>query len=98
MKLNWIYQNESFEKEILCLQRDNPVPKNSTILRLDPTITDKLLRVGERLKSTELSLKCHSHIIIDKNHPLAAYKIPSWNQLTLWEGAHFIKHKKKSIG
>ena len=70
-------QNESFEKEILCLEKGNPVPKNSAILRLDPSITDELLRVGGRLKSTELSLKCHSQIIIDKNHPLVAYKIPS---------------------
>ena len=40
--------------EILHLQKSNPVPKNSTILSLDPTFTDKLLRVRRCLKSTEL--------------------------------------------
>ena len=52
-------ENESFQKEILRLQKGNPVPKNSTILSLDPTFTDKLLRAGGCLKSTELSLKCY---------------------------------------
>ena len=64
----------------------NPVPKNSTILSLEPAFTDNLLRVGGRLKSTELSLKCHSQIIIDKNHPLAALLIKYHHEINLHSG------------
>ena len=52
-------ENESFQKEIVRLQKGNPVPKNSAILSLDPTFIDKLLRAEVCLKSTELSLKCY---------------------------------------
>ena len=45
-------QSESFREEILRLQKGNPVSKNSTIRSLDPTFSDKLLRVTGRLKST----------------------------------------------
>ena len=79
-------QSESFQKEILPLQKGNPVPKNSTILSLEPAFTDNLLRVGGRLKSTELSLKCHSQIIIDKNHPLAALLIKYHHEINLHSG------------
>ena len=79
-------QSESFQKEILRLQKGNPVPKNSAILSLGPTFSDQLLRVGGRLKSTELSLKCHSQIIIDRNHPLAALLIKYHHEINLHSG------------
>ena len=79
-------QNESFQKDILCLQKSDPVPKNSTILSLDSTFVDKLLCVGGRLKSTELLLKCHSQITIDKNHPLEALLITCHNEINLHSG------------
>ena len=59
-------QSESFQKEILRLQKGNPVPKNSAILSLDPAFTDKLLRVGGRLKSTELSLNVTVRLLLTK--------------------------------
>ena len=77
-------QSESFQKE--SLQKGNPVPKNSTILSLEPAFTDKLLPVGGHLKSTELSLKCHSQTIIDKNHPLAALLIKYNHEINLHFG------------
>ena len=79
-------QNEFFQKEILHLQKGNPVSKNSTILSLDPTFTDRLVHVGGRLKSTQLSLKCYSQIIIDKNHPLAALLIKLHHEINLHSG------------
>ena len=79
-------QSKSFQQEILRLQKGNPVPKNSTIRSLDPTFSDKLLRVGGRLKSTELSLKCHSQIIIDKIHLLAALLIKYHHEINLHSG------------
>ena len=77
-------QSKSSQKEILRLQKGYPV--NSTILSLDPAFTDKLLRVGGRLKSTELLLKCHSQVIIDKNHPLAALLIKYHHEINLHSG------------
>ena len=79
-------ENESFQKEIVRLQKGNPVPKNSAILSLDPTFIDKLLRAGVCLKSTELSLKCYRQIIIDKNHPLAALLIKCHHEINLHSG------------
>ena len=47
---------------------------------------DNLLRVRERLKSTDSALNCHSQIIIGKGHPLVPLLVKhfSRNQLTLW--------------
>ena len=69
------FQDKSYQKSILIFQKGNLVPKNSKILSLYPTFTDKLLRVGGCLKSTELLLKYHSQIIINKNQPSAALVI-----------------------
>ena len=44
----------------------NMAPYAEQIIALDPIFMDNLLFVGERLKSTDLDLKCHSQIIIDK--------------------------------
>ena len=71
---------------ILRLQKGNQVPKNSAIRSLDLTFSDKLLRVGGRLKSTELSLKCHSQTIIDKINPLAALLIIYHHEINLQSG------------
>ena len=44
----------------------NMAPYAEQIIALDPIFMDNLLFVGERLKSTDLDLQCHSQIIIDK--------------------------------
>ena len=77
-------QNESHQKETLSLQKDNPFPKNSTILSSDSIFADKLL--GGRLKLTEFSLKCHSQVIVKKNHPLAALIIKYHHEINLLSG------------
>ena len=77
-------QNESHQKETLSLQKDNPFPKNSTILSSDSIFADKLL--GGRLKLTEFSLKCHSQVIVKKNHPLAALIIKYYHEINLLSG------------
>ena len=77
-------QNESHQKETLSLQKDKPFPKNSTILSSDSIFADKLL--GGRLKLTEFSLKCHSQVIVKKNHPLAALIIKYHHEINLHSG------------
>ena len=80
------FQKGSFQKEILHLQKGNPVPKKSTSHSLNPTFTDKLLHVGGCLKSSELSLKCHTQIIINKNHTLTALLIKYHHETNLHPG------------
>ena len=71
--------------KILRLQKGNPVPKNSTILSFWSNIYWQIVACSW-LKSTELSLKCHSQIIIDKNHPLAGLFIKYHHEINLHSG------------
>lgn len=77
-------QNELHQEETLSLWKDNPFPKNSTILSSDSKFTDKLL--GVQLKLTKFSLKCHSQVIVNKNHPLAALIIKYHHEINLHSG------------
>ena len=42
-------QQQRFSSEITALRSGKPVPKNSTIQKLDPILDEGLLRVGGRL-------------------------------------------------
>ena len=76
-------QNESYHQEIEILLKHATIYRSSQIMALDPIFKDNLLRVGGRLKSTDLALNCHSQIIIDKRHPLALLIIKRFHETSL---------------
>ena len=78
-------------------KKGNTLPKNSKVLSIDPQIRDNLVCAGGRLKSTDLLFKCHSQIIIDKDHPIAYLIIKHYHEINLHAGReqtlYSLRHK-----
>jgi hypothetical protein len=65
-------QCEAFEKEIENLKVQKPIQKDSAILKLDPFIdSEGVLRVGCRLKHSNLSLGVKHPILIPGSDAIA---------------------------
>ncbi|XP_069108940.1 uncharacterized protein [Argopecten irradians] len=65
-------QNNSFRREIEALENGDPLPKNSSIRNLNPILdNDGLMRVGGRLRNSNLPDKEKNPIIIPKKHHVA---------------------------
>ena len=67
--ISFVQQSE-FSEELTTLKLSKPVPKHSTIAKLDPCLGDDgLIRIGGRLERTKLSY--------DEKHPLILPVTPS---------------------
>ena len=78
-----LFQNKSYHQETGILQKHGTIHRSLQIIALDPIFKGNLLRVGGRLKSTNLALKCHSQIIIDKGHPLTPLIVKHFHKTNL---------------
>lgn len=59
-------QANHFKGEIDALSKENPVPRSSSIYKLDPFIQDDLLRVGGRLSRAKLPAEMKHPILMPK--------------------------------
>lgn len=69
-RIRWLklVQTTYFAKEITCLQKKRPLPRNSSILSLNPKLDERgLLRVDGRLEESTLSRDQKEPIILPKN-------------------------------
>jgi len=61
-----IAQRESFGREIDCLARRQPIPKNSKLVKITPIIDDKgLLRAKGRLENAPIDFDAKHTIVVD---------------------------------
>jgi len=64
-------QRESFQSEILALQSGENISKKSSLCQLQPFLDkNKILRVGGRLKESDMNFDMMHPIILDRNHHL----------------------------
>ena len=69
IKIFMSIQSEFYEKEIHALSLSNPLPRNSSLRRLDPFLdTDGLLRIKGRLEFSDLCYDSKHPIIIPNCH------------------------------
>lgn len=81
-------QRTSFEKEIQCLERNLPIPNNSKLLNLCPFVDKNgILRVGGRLKNSNLSDSAKHPMIIPSNHNFTISVINHFHFLYFHAGA-----------
>ena len=64
-------QRQAFPEELSTLTHQKNIKKSSHILKLDPILTDGLLRVGGRLGKSTISYDAKHQIIIPKNSYIA---------------------------
>ncbi|GFY18346.1 uncharacterized protein TNCV_2047521 [Trichonephila clavipes] len=80
-------QQSEFKSEIKCLQLKHQIPKNSKILSLNPFLDkDGLLRVGGRLKFSNLSDSQKHQLILPKTHHLTDLIIIHFHKISLHSG------------
>ncbi|GFT83347.1 uncharacterized protein TNCV_1555611 [Trichonephila clavipes] len=80
-------QQSEFKSEIKCLQLKHQIPKNSKILSLNPFLDkDGLLRVGGRLKFSNLSDSQKHQLILPKTHHLTDLIINHLHKISLHSG------------
>ncbi|GFW74357.1 uncharacterized protein TNCV_2412561 [Trichonephila clavipes] len=80
-------QQSEFKSEIKCLHLKHQIPKNSKILSLNPFLDkDGLLRVGGRLKFSNLSDSQKHQLILPKTHHLTDLVINHFHKISLHSG------------
>ena len=92
-------QCEAFEKEIENWKVQKPIQRDSAILKLDPFIdSEGVLRVGGRLKHSNLSLGQKHPILIPGSHAIAKLLVSYYHELVRHQGRHITEGKVRSAG
>lgn len=88
-----------FAQEIICLQSRKSLPRNSSLIALNPIIDEKgLLRVGGRLNRGYLSINERHPLIIPKNHHVAILLVRHFHEAVKHQGRHFTAGALQSAG
>lgn len=83
-----VIQETAFEKEIKCLKREKDIDSRSPIFNLCPFLDqDKILRVGGRLKNSNLCNLQKQPMLIPTNHPFTFNVINYFHVLYFHAGA-----------
>lgn len=76
-------QSEVYQKEITAVRDERPLPRSSSILRLNPLLDEEgMVRVGGRLKRGDFDLGERSHILVPGNHHIAKLLVLNFHEIT----------------
>ncbi|XP_071036455.1 uncharacterized protein [Parasteatoda tepidariorum] len=80
-------QSVEFSAEIKSIKNKGCVPVNSKIITLSPFLdSDKVLRIGGRLKNSNLSLSAKHPILLPRSHHVLKLLIEYYHKLSLHSG------------
>lgn len=92
-------QRESYKKEIQCLSKGIPIPKDSTLKTLGPIIDNSgILRIGGRLNQIQLSKYEKNPVIIPGSHSLAAICVRHHHESLKHQGRHLTEGAIRAAG
>ncbi|KAK3105444.1 hypothetical protein FSP39_025380 [Pinctada imbricata] len=92
-------QRECFEKEISALRTDKPLPKNSSVSRLNPYLdSDGLLCVGGRLSHAEIDVVQKYPLLIPGSHYIAKLLVLHYHRTVYHQGRHFTEGAIRNAG
>ena len=66
-----IAQEESYPEKYALLHKVKCLPKNSSLIPLNPILQGNLICVGERANSEKIQYACKNQVIISKLHPIS---------------------------
>ncbi|XP_061170421.1 uncharacterized protein LOC133179742 [Saccostrea echinata] len=82
-------QQESFSTELQCLERHEPLPRNTQLRNLDPFIgADGLLRVGGRLNLSNIQQSEKNPVIIPSRNYIATLLVRFYHEKCKHQGRH----------
>ena len=94
-----VYQMETYKDEILDLKHGKPLSQNSTIISLNPFLDEHgILRVGGRIKHSDLPTSEKNPTIISGKTHLATLLIQHFHEQVLHQGRHFTEGAIRSGG
>ena len=93
-------QRDIFGREICCLQEKRPIPKDSSIISLNPFLdSDGILRLGGRLnKATHLTSKEKNPTILPGKHHVSKLIALHCHEIVKHQGRHFTEGKIRAEG
>ncbi|XP_062590301.1 uncharacterized protein LOC134251896 [Saccostrea cucullata] len=92
-------QLEVYEKEITALKNERPLPRNSPILRLNPSLDEEgMVRVGGRLQHGDFDLGERSPILVPGSHHIAKLLALHFHELTHHQGRHITEGAIRNAG
>jgi len=92
-------QLEFYSKEVECLSVGKALPRDSTILSLDPKLgSDGLLHVGGRLSRSKLPLLEKNPIVLPGKHALSRLLVEHHHNLVHHQGRTFTEGAVRSAG
>ncbi|XP_061742416.1 uncharacterized protein LOC133542373 [Nerophis ophidion] len=91
-------QKAAFSGELLALQENKPVSRNSPLLKLNPTLEDGLICVGGRLKCSELTLLEKNPVILPKKSHISVLLTHHHHVQVKHQGLHFTEGAIRAAG
>ncbi|XP_061769872.1 uncharacterized protein LOC133560876 [Nerophis ophidion] len=91
-------QKAAFSGELLALQENKPVSRNSPLLKLNPTLEDGLICVGGRLKCSELTLLENNPVILPKKSHISVLLTHHHHVQVKHQGRHFTEGAIRAAG
>lgn len=91
-------QKSAFGKELLALQANKVVPKNSLLLKLSPTLEDDLICVGGWLKQSHLEPAEKNPIILPKDSHIALLLVRHYHEQVKHQGRHLTEGAVRAAG
>ena len=88
-RLRWlrIIQRQDFAPEIQQLEAGRPLPNRSRLLRMNPYLDEQgLLRVGGRLRHSDLSLDAQHQVLLPRDNRLTELLVAETHRRTLHGG------------
>ncbi|XP_051162195.1 uncharacterized protein LOC127282137 [Leptopilina boulardi] len=88
LRILLLVQREAFAGEIRDLSSGGEVSRGSKLIRLSPMMEKGLLRVGGRIKYSNLNHDQKHQIILPKNHPITLLLIREYHERALHAGVN----------
>ena len=92
-------QQEQFETEMLCLQKEVNILRNSKLISSKPFVDGSgILRVGGRLNKTEISEEQRDPIILLGSHHISNLLVLHHHELVKHQGRHVTEGAVRAAG
>ncbi|XP_056022123.1 uncharacterized protein LOC130055005 [Ostrea edulis] len=94
-----VVQSEVYFDEIDCIRRQEPLSRRSPIANLNPFLDEQgLLRVGDRIVNSNLSLREKKPLIIPGRHHIATLLVRCHHEKVQHQGRHFTEGAIRATG
>ncbi|XP_051934866.1 uncharacterized protein LOC127609150 [Hippocampus zosterae] len=91
-------QRDTFPDEYAALQANQTVHSSSSIAALDPCMSDKLIKVGGRLRHASLNIAQKNPIVLPNKHHMTTLLIRHYHAKVMHQGRHFTESTIRHAG